>query len=118
MKFQTACKVTDLKVGAKKVFKVNGKRVIVYHTKKGFFASALLCPHTLAPLIAGKVIKDSCIRCPLHRAEFDLKNGDVKKWANFPPGIQLLNVVRGEKNLECYDVQVTEDEVQVYLPTK
>ena len=43
----------------------------------------------------------------------DIKTGEVVEWANFPPGIQLLNVVRGEKALKTYPVVVENGEVKV-----
>jgi len=40
----------------------------------------------------------------------------VLDWANFPPGIQLLNVVRGEKALQTYKVSVKSGQVRVSVP--
>ena len=53
------------------------------------------------------------IQCPFHRAEFDIRTGEVHNWANFPPGIQLLNVVRSEKALKTYRAVVEDGEVVV-----
>jgi 3-phenylpropionate/trans-cinnamate dioxygenase ferredoxin component len=39
----------------------------------------------------------------------------VIDWANFPPGIQLLNVVRGEKALKTYPVSIKGDAVRVKI---
>jgi 3-phenylpropionate/trans-cinnamate dioxygenase ferredoxin subunit len=52
----------------------------------------------------------------LHRARFDIRTGEVIDWANFPPGIQLLNVVRGEKALKTYTISVLKDDVRIKLP--
>jgi 3-phenylpropionate/trans-cinnamate dioxygenase ferredoxin subunit len=52
----------------------------------------------------------------LHKARFDIRTGEVLDWANFPPGIQLLNVVRGEKALKTYAVRLEDENVQVELP--
>ena len=38
---------------------------------------------------------------------------EVHNWANFPPGIQLLNVVRSEKALKTYRAVVEDGEVVV-----
>ena len=46
-------------------------------------------------------------------AEFDIRRGEVDKWANFPPGIQLLNVVRSEKALKTYPAAVEDGNVVV-----
>jgi len=53
------------------------------------------------------------VQCPLHRARFDIRTGEVIDWANFPIGIQLLNALRGEKALKTYKVSVRDGEVRV-----
>ena len=40
----------------------------------------------------GKIVDGCKVQCPFHRARFDIRTGEVIDWANFPPGIQLLNV--------------------------
>jgi 3-phenylpropionate/trans-cinnamate dioxygenase ferredoxin subunit len=67
-------------------------------------------------LARGKILDDCKVQCPLHRARFDIRTGAVLDWANFPPGIQLLNVVRGEKGLRIYEVQIKDGEVLVDIP--
>jgi len=57
------------------------------------------------------------VQCPFHRARFDIRTGQVVEWANFPPGIQLFNVVRGQKVLRTFEVIVEGDDVQVDIPT-
>jgi 3-phenylpropionate/trans-cinnamate dioxygenase ferredoxin subunit len=37
----------------------------------------------------------------------------VERWANFPPGIQLLNVARGEKALRTFPVTVQDGAVYI-----
>jgi 3-phenylpropionate/trans-cinnamate dioxygenase ferredoxin subunit len=53
------------------------------------------------------------VQCPFHKARFDIRTGEVIDWANFPPGIQLLNALRGEKALKTYKVSVRDGEVRV-----
>ena len=50
---------------------------------------------------------------PGNRARFDIATGAVVRWANFPPGIQLLNAVRGEKALQTFPVAVRDGKVEV-----
>jgi 3-phenylpropionate/trans-cinnamate dioxygenase ferredoxin subunit len=56
------------------------------------------------------------VQCPFHRARFDIRTGKVVDWANFPPGIQMLNVVRGEKALRTYKVSVEGGSVNIDIP--
>lgn len=103
----------DIPLGKMKTFEVKGKTLLVYHLKDGFYATQNLCTHTFGPLKWGKVVEECQIQCPLHRARFDIKTGEVVKWANFPPGIQVLNVVRGKKALRTYPV--TEKAGKLYV---
>lgn len=97
---------TDIPIGKMKSYHVNGQSLLVYHLKDGFYATQSLCPHTYGPLKLGKILDGCKIQCPLHRARFDIKSGKVIDWANFPPGIQVLNVVRKQKALKTYPVKV------------
>jgi len=116
MPLHNVCKVQDLPKGEMKKFSVEGESFLLYHLEDGFFATQTTCTHTFGPLSMGKIVDDCKIQCPLHRARFDIRTGEVIDWANFPPGIQLLNVVRGEKALKTYKVSVLKDDVRIKLP--
>ena len=60
-------------------------------------------------------MEDAQIQCPLHRARSDIRTGAVVRWASFPPGIQVLNFIRGEKALAIYPVTVEDGQVYVEL---
>ena len=111
----TVCKVDELPVGRMRAFKAEGRSVLVYHLDDGFFATQANCTHVLAPLARGRIVDGCRIQCPLHRAQFDIRSGEVVEWANFPPGVQLLNVVRGEKALKTYPVSVVKGQVRIEI---
>lgn len=113
MPLEKVCKTTDLPVGEKKAFELSDRYIILYHLSDGFFATQRLCTHTFTPLDLGKIIDDECIQCALHRARFDIRTGEVVRWANFPPGIQALNPLRGEQPLDTYRVVVKRGVVYV-----
>jgi nitrite reductase/ring-hydroxylating ferredoxin subunit len=115
MTLHDVCKADELPVGNMKGFDVDGTKIVLYHLEDGFFATQLNCSHMYGPLALGKIIDDCKVQCPLHRARFDIRTGEVVDWANFPPGIQLLNVVRGEKALKTYPVSVKDDTVRVKI---
>ena len=104
---------TELPVGAMKSFRAGETRVVVYHLRNGWFATQAQCTHTFGPLARGKIVDGCQVRCPLHRARFDIASGAVVEWANFPPGIQLLNAVRGEKALRTYPVNIKDGKIVV-----
>ncbi len=107
------CDEDDVPVGGMKALRAGDERVVVYHLKDGWYATQAQCTHTFGPLARGEIVKGCQVRCPLHRARFDIATGNVVEWANFPPGIQLLNVVRGEKKLRTYPVQIKGGKVMV-----
>jgi 3-phenylpropionate/trans-cinnamate dioxygenase ferredoxin component len=113
MTMHTVCKVDELAIGKMKGFAVGDERLVVYHLDDGFYATQASCTHLFAPLARGKILDGCKVQCPFHHARFDIRTGKVIDWANFPPGIQLLNVVRGEKALKTYPVTVEHGEVRV-----
>jgi 3-phenylpropionate/trans-cinnamate dioxygenase ferredoxin subunit len=115
MALQTVCKTTDVAKGKMKAFTVSGQKLVVYHLEDGFFATDATCTHMFAPLARGKIVDGCKVQCPFHHARFDIRTGEVVDWANFPPGIQALNFIRGEKSLRTYKVKVTGDDVRVNL---
>lgn len=113
MSLEKVCKTTELPVGEKKAFELADRFIVLYHLRDGFFATQRLCTHMFTPLDLGKIIDDECIQCALHHSRFDIRTGAVVRWANFPPGIQLLNPVRGEQPLDTYRVVVKRGVVYV-----
>ncbi|MCI0435771.1 MAG: Rieske 2Fe-2S domain-containing protein [Gemmatimonadetes bacterium] len=103
----------ELPVGSMKSFTAGDVRVVVYHLEAGFYATQAQCTHTFGPLARGEIVDGCQVRCPLHRARFDIATGKVVEWANFPPGIQLLNAVRGEKALRTYPVSIKDGNIMV-----
>ena len=109
----TLCAEDELEIGGLKQFRAGDKKILLYRLEDGFYATQHNCTHIFAPLARGKVVEGCQIQCPFHRARFDIRTGAVRAWANFPPGVQLLNAVRGEKALQTYPVTVAEGRVQV-----
>ena len=108
---QLVCSANDVPAGKMKAFQVAGETILIFHLADGFYATQQRCTHTLAPLGRGSVLDEGVVQCPLHRARFDIRTGEVVRWANFPPGIQFLNVARGEKALKTYTVTVEDGKV-------
>jgi 3-phenylpropionate/trans-cinnamate dioxygenase ferredoxin subunit len=117
MSTHSVCRSDELAIGRMKAFVVGGTKLVLYRLTDGFFATQASCTHVFAPLARGKIIGDSTVQCPFHRARFDIRTGQVTDWANFPPGIQMLNVVRREKALRTFEVNVKDGNVLVNVPT-
>ncbi len=115
MAFQPVCPEEEIPLNDKKAVTVNGEKLLIFHLEDGFFATQNRCTHLIAPLGRGKIIDGSKIQCPFHRARFDIRTGEVIDWAHFPPGIQVLNVIRSKKALKTYKVKVEGGKVSVDL---
>jgi nitrite reductase/ring-hydroxylating ferredoxin subunit len=104
-------------VGSRKILKVGGREIGVFHTKAGLFAVRNSCPHQAAPLCLGPVtgttmpsmpgeyvwgMDGQVLRCPWHGWEFDLKTG-----------VGLYDPYRHER-VACYEVKVEGGDVVVY----
>ena len=100
------CAESEIPVGEMKECKVNDESVLVYHLSDGFYATHNRCTHLFGPLQKGKIVDGGKIQCPWHHSCFDIRTGEVVEWANYPPGIQFLNIVRKEKALRTYKVTV------------
>lgn len=113
MAFQRVCSADALAVGTMAHFDVGGRAVLLYHLDDGWYATQRRCSHTLAALDRGRIVDGDKIRCWLHRAVFDIRDGHVVRWANWPPGVQAVNVIRGEKDLATYPTKVEDGAVYV-----
>ena len=109
------CSEKDVPLGKKKTFSVEGESILVFHLKDGFYGTQSTCTHAFWPLKGGKIVDGCQVQCGFHRARFDIKTGKVVEWANFPPGIQLLNVVRGKKALKTYKITHRKGKLYVSL---
>jgi 3-phenylpropionate/trans-cinnamate dioxygenase ferredoxin subunit len=116
MAMHTVCRTSDVAKGSLRPFTVEGRKLLVYHLDDGFYATDPTCTHMFAPLAKGRIVDGCKVQCPFHKARFDIRTGEVVDWANFPPGIQVLNFVRGQKALKTYKVKVQDGEVRVSLP--
>lgn len=113
MALETVARLDEVPIGSRKLVKIGNTKILLFHLETGFYATQAYCPHLLAPLKNGKLIEGHTLQCPFHRAQFDIATGEVLRWANFPPGIQALNLLRSEKCLTTYPVVIDGDAVQV-----
>lgn len=113
MGFEFLCNESDVELGSMKAFETGGEKIILFHISDGFFATQSKCTHLFLPLEKGAIIDDCRVQCKFHRAEFDIKTGVPETWANFPPGIQALNFIRGEKSLKTYAIETLDGKISI-----
>lgn len=105
MKFLIA-PLTDFPVGARRIVRVEGREIGVFHVGDRFFAVRNRCPHQGAPLCLGRllprlvssepgVIDVDCARppliaCPWHGWQYDVLTGEA--YAPGDPNARTYNV--------------------------
>lgn len=99
--FVRAAKTEDIPVGTMKGFEINFERILICHTKDGFYAVANECSHDSAPISAGE-LENNMVICPRHGAKFDVTSGEVKA----PPAVV---------GIDTFEIKIENDEIFVRL---
>ena len=87
------CAVDDLDEEEVIGFDYNGQQYAVYRLLgDDFYASDGLCTHEKVAL-AGGLVLDGCIECPMHNGRFDVTNGKAVK----PPVHEDLKTYQAER---------------------
>lgn len=69
--------IEDLAVGQKKMVLVGERRIALYRTAKGVFATDNSCPHRGGPLAEGDLMGDEIV-CPWHLWNFNVETGTTE----------------------------------------
>jgi 3-phenylpropionate/trans-cinnamate dioxygenase ferredoxin subunit len=63
-------------------------------------------------------LEGTVVTCPLHKSQFDLKDGQVIRWTNWPGPLAAVDQVRSHKrSLITYPVSVENDRIMMSLQT-
>ncbi len=106
-------KANDLKDGQMKAVKAGGQDVLVAKVGGKFYAAESKCPHMGGNLAQGK-LEGTVVTCPLHASQFELKDGSVIRWTNWP-GIVVAatKLIRRPRAIKTFPVKVEGDKVLV-----
>jgi nitrite reductase/ring-hydroxylating ferredoxin subunit len=83
--FQKTLPLADIPQGGMRPVTLNGREIVICHTKEGIFALDNICSHAHARMCEGR-LRATRIVCPLHGASFDIRDGKVLG----PPATQPL----------------------------
>ena len=97
-------KINEIKIGQMKKISIDEKEVVIANFDGNFFAVDDTCTHAGASLSEGK-LDDTTITCDWHGAQFDCKNGKLKK---FPVQIN---------DLKSYKLVIESDDIFVDAQT-
>lgn len=108
-------KADALKNGEMKAFNVAGKEILVARVGDKFFAVDNRCPHMKAKMDKGK-LDGTILTCPKHASQFDLTDGHVVRWTNWPGMVSAVaKLVKPPKGLITYPVKIDATKVLVQL---
>lgn len=108
MAWSTIAETSEFENKTTKTVMVENKPVIVSKLDDKFYAVDAVCTHMHGYLPAGK-IEGACITCPVHHAQFDLKNGKMLKDV---PGIMKM-MGSSAKDLGAYELKVDGDLIKI-----
>lgn len=91
----------DVPVGGAKTVSVGDRKIALYHTASGFYATDNTCPHRGGPLAEGDLIGNE-ITCPWHLWGFDVTTG--------------LCAGNSEISVKTHELRVEGDRILVRLP--
>ncbi len=74
--FEVVATLDELPPGAMKRVTRGDLDILLAHTDEGIVATEDRCPHMAAPLSVGS-LHGCVVACPLHRGEFDLRDGST-----------------------------------------
>jgi nitrite reductase (NADH) small subunit len=100
MSFQKLCQIDELLANQGKEFLLHGKILAVFRTNEGVFAIDGMCAHQGGPIAQGK-LEGFCVTCPWHGWQYDIRQG--------------VNLLSQKPMLDCYPVEIRDDQVWVNL---
>ncbi|MCB1229169.1 MAG: non-heme iron oxygenase ferredoxin subunit [Verrucomicrobiae bacterium] len=101
--YRTIGDAADVAENRGKAYQVNGVQIAVIRHEGKLYALDEFCTHADASLAFGPV-KDGCVACPWHYAEFDLETGAPKSL----PAVEPVNT---------YPIRETADgKIEVAIP--
>lgn len=108
-------KAGDLQEGQMKSVKAGGQDVLVAKVEGKFYAAENACPHMGGKLEQGK-LAGSVVTCPLHGSQFNIKDGSVVRWTNWPGAVvAVTKLMRRPRAIKTYHVKVEGDKVLVEI---
>src|ERR1700745_687246 len=99
--FVPVVKLAEIPQGSMQARVLEGREIVVCHTREGVFALDNICTHAHARMCEGR-LRATRMVCPLHGASFDIRDGRVLG----PPAVVPLPV---------HQVRVVGDAIEVAL---
>ena len=115
MAFTQVAKTSDFTKNSTREFSVAGHEILVARIGEAYYAANNRCPHVGGKLAGGK-LEGTVITCPLHGSRFDLRNGKVIQWTDYPAPLRILSkIFKLAKPLKTYEVKVEGEQILVNI---
>lgn len=106
---------TDLQDGAMKEVSIGGRNLLIARAGENFYAAENRCPHFGAKLTMG-TLQGSIVTCARHGSQFDLADGQVIRWTDWPGLISSLNrALRPPRPLKVYRTKIEDGKILVEI---
>jgi nitrite reductase/ring-hydroxylating ferredoxin subunit len=74
--FVPVLRLTDIPQGSMQARTLEGREIVICHTREGVYVLDNVCTHAHARMCEGR-LRATRIVCPLHGASFDIRDGKV-----------------------------------------
>jgi 3-phenylpropionate/trans-cinnamate dioxygenase ferredoxin component len=112
-KFVEAGKKGELAEGKMKKVTADGREILLARVGDRFYAVDNKCPHMGGNLSEGK-LEGTIVTCPLHGSQFDLSDGHVIRWTNFPGLVSsVAKIIKRPRPLKTYAVKLEGDKILI-----
>ena len=100
--FEATVRLAEVPPGSMRACLIDGREILICHTREGVFALDNICTHAHARLCEGR-LRATRLVCPLHGGTFDIRDGRVlRPPAEVPLATHAVRIVDG-----TIDVAVT-----------
>jgi 3-phenylpropionate/trans-cinnamate dioxygenase ferredoxin subunit len=99
--------------GSKKKVTANDQQIMLARVGTNYYAIANTCPHMGGNLSMG-TLEGTVITCPRHGSQYDIKDGKVIRWTNWPGPVGLAaKVLKSPRSPKTYKVKVEGSDIFV-----
>jgi 3-phenylpropionate/trans-cinnamate dioxygenase ferredoxin component len=105
----------ELAKGSMKTISVEGREILLAKVGDKYYAVDSRCPHMGGKLAQGK-LEGVVVTCPRHKAQFDLSDGHVIRWAEMPGVASVIGkAIKRPHPLTTYVVKIERDSILVEI---
>ena len=103
----------DLAPATMKAASVEGREFLVARVGQDYYITESHCPH-MGGHLPGGTLDGTILTCPLHRSQFDLRDGHVVRWTDWQgEALRATMEARPPRPIRTYAVKVQGDTVLV-----